>query len=140
MISAFYGLLEGIGFRQPLHPIPVRFTVAMVVGALVFALIARASNRTALYTTARHVLTFGVVAYVLTAVTGLMDWLYFYGGAWGDLIQIKVILGVVLLPLLIAAVHLNVKNKGDSTLQLFVYLGASVVVLVIMYYGAELAR
>ena len=139
MISSFYGFLESVGFRQPLHPIPVRFTVAMVVGALIFALIARRSQRQAFYVTARHVLNFGIIAYAFTALTGLADWVHFYGAAWNYLIRMKMILSLVLLLLLVTAFQLNVKNKGESTIQIVVYALSAIVVAFIVYYGGELA-
>lgn len=139
MISAFYGFLENIGFHQPIHPLPVRFTVGMVVGALIFALIARGTGRSALYTTARHALTFGAVAFALTVPAGLLDWYYYYGASWNHPIRMKMILSLVLLVLLAIAVHLNIRKKSASSGQLVVYALASVVVSLIVYYGGELA-
>lgn len=138
MIAALYDLLESIGFSQPLHPIPVRFTVAMVVGALVFALIARFGNRSALYRTARHAVNFGIVAYLFTVLAGLLDWMHFYGGAWNYPIQMKMVFSFLLLPLLIAAFYLNSRNKSDSISVIVIYAAAAVVVAVITYFGGEL--
>ena len=138
MIAAIYDLFESIGFAQPLHPIPVRFTVAMVVGALVFALIARLGNHATLYRTARHAINFGIIAYLFTVLAGLLDWMHFYGGAWNFPIQMKMLFSFLLLPLLMAAFYLNSRNKSDSISTIIVYAAASVVVAVITYFGGEL--
>ena len=145
MIAMVYDFLELLGFHQPLHPVPVRFTAAMIVGALVFALIARRTRRPMLYTTARHVFTFGVIAFVFTVLTGLMDWFHFYGATWNHPIRMKMILSIVLLPLLVLAAHLNMRKirlakRSDATALLIVYALAAVVVSFIVYYGGELAR
>ena len=138
MIGAFYSFLESVGFGHPLHPILVHFAVGMIVGALVFALIAWLGARPQLYTTARHAINFGIVAYVLTVLMGFADWIHFYGSAWIFPIQMKIILAAVLLPLLLIAYYLNKQAKSSSKVLVGVYALAAVDVMVVGFFGAQL--
>lgn len=138
MIAGFYSLLEATGFHHPLHPIMAHFSVAMIVGTLIFALIAWLGRKPQLYSTARHTLNFGIVAYVLTVLVGFADWIHFYGSAWIVPIQMKIILAAVLLPLLIVAYLLNKQAKSGSTATLIIYALAAIDVIAIGFFGAEL--
>jgi uncharacterized membrane protein len=138
MIAGFYGFLEAVGFHHPLHPIMAHFSVGMIVGTLIFALIAWLGKRPQLYSTARHTINFGIIAYVLTVLAGFADWIHFYGSAWILPIQMKIILAAVLLPLLIVAYLLNKQAKSGSTVTVIIYALCAVNVIVIGFYGAEL--
>lgn len=138
MIAGFYNFLDSVGFSHPLHPILVHFTVGMLVGALVFALIAWLARKPQLYSTARHAMNFGIVAYIVTVLMGFADWIHFYGSAWIFPIQMKIILAAVLLPLLIVAYLLNKQAKSGSTAVLIIYALSAVDVIVIGFFGAQL--
>jgi nitrite reductase/ring-hydroxylating ferredoxin subunit/uncharacterized membrane protein len=61
---------------HPLHPALIPFPFAFLVGALLFDLAGRVADRPAWWTTGGHLAAAGIVAALLAAVPGLIDYRY----------------------------------------------------------------
>lgn len=137
MVEGIYGFLESVGWTHPLHPAMVHAPMGLIIGMLVFGVLA-------LKWTDRH---FAVSAYYCsvlafltifpTIVTGLLDWQYRYFGELNYLIITKLIVSVVLTILLLVAIVL--RNKGISQPKLvIVYLLCMACTGILGYSGGEL--
>lgn len=118
MINSFYALLAKIGFNHPLHPIFVHIPIGMIVGMFVFSLLGLKWRDGHFSRTAYHCSVLALVSLFLVIPTGLMDWQHSLGGAWINLIIVKMILASILTLLLIYAVI--IRNRGASPLHLFI--------------------
>ena len=112
MIDAIYAFLERLGYPHPVHPLFVHLTIGMVTGALVFGIVARLWRSPSLWLTARNCITFALISAVPTALTGYMDWQYFFAGGWLFYFKVKLILAFVLLILLSLGVIVSRKAEA----------------------------
>lgn len=116
MVEGIYAFLESVGYTHPLHPPITHAPMGMIIGMLVFGLLA-------LKWTDKH---FSLVAYYCsivafisifpTILVGVLDWLHRYYGEWEPLIIIKMVLSGVLAVLLLISIIL--RNRGASPQRL----------------------
>jgi uncharacterized membrane protein len=138
-ISAFYQFLNHIGFTDPIHAALVHMPIGLVVGGFCFAWAATLMGRKKMAVTAHHCTILAFLFWFPVALFGLMDWQYFYHGAWLNPIKIKLILAVVLLILLSAAIFFGRKGEAASKGMILTSYTLAVVTCVLLgWFGARL--
>jgi uncharacterized membrane protein len=138
MIEFIYQILAKIGYTHPLHPPVAHLPVGLIIGGVVFALIAWIFNRKSLAQTARHCFVLALVMAVVTILMGFMDWQHRFGGA--DLFEIKMKLllaGILLFLLLAAVVYAGLSGTFTKTL-VAIYVLCLLTVIGLGYFGGEL--
>jgi uncharacterized membrane protein len=138
VIDSLYALLERFGFHDPVHAILVHVPIALVIGALLFLVVALLFRRSRLELTARHAAILAFVFVFPTILTGVFDWLHFYRGALIPPIRAKMILAGSVLVVLGAAVILGSEVKVRSVALVVVYALAFVGVVGLGYFGGRL--
>ena len=139
MFDSFYELLAAIGYTHPPHPLILHIPMGMMIGAFLFALIAVIFRRPALAQTARHCVIVVLIFFFPAVLTGVMDWQYYFSGAWLDAITIKLALSGALLVFLVVGIILGRKGRFGSKAVLITYGLSFLAVAGIGYYGANLA-
>jgi len=138
MVDGIYEALQSIGFTHPMHPFWVHVPIGMVVAVFLFGVGAWILKKPVLAQTARHCSMMAIIFAPLAVVAGLMDWQYFYGGAW----LVPIIVKMVLAGLLIAGIGTaalrgmskNIKIKRMIPLYFFCFL----LVIGLGFFGGEL--
>ena len=138
MLNSIYQFLERIGYPHPIHPTEVHMPIGLVVGALVFALLAVIFRRERLPWTTRHCIVLAFIWIFPTMLFGIMDWQHFYGGAWLLPIKVKVTVTPILVVLLFAAILLARKYGAVSRVVLPIYFLCFFCVVVLGYFGGQL--
>jgi uncharacterized membrane protein len=138
MIDAVYVFLNKLGYHHPIHPTEVHMPIGLVVGALIFALLAFLFHRQKLLLTPRHCILLAFVWVFPTMLLGYMDWQHFYGGAWILPIKVKLVVAPCLTILLAVAVYLGRKYGAVSLKVLPVYFLCFCSVVVLGYFGGQL--
>ena len=138
MLNSIYQLLARIGYTHPIHPTEVHMPIGLVVGALIFALTAALFRREKLVITPRHCIILAFIWIFPTILFGVMDWQYFYGGAWLFPIKVKMVTALVLAVLLLAAILLARKYGSTSKKVIPVYFLCFCCVVTLGYFGGQL--
>lgn len=138
MIKAIYELLQSFGFMHPLHPSITHIPMGMVMGAFFFTLGARFLAKPELYKTAYYCSILALIGLPFTALFGIMDWQYMYGGAWSTPIIAKLILASVLLVLLLISAKFTQNGKSNPNRVLVIYFITLLVVIGLGFSGGEL--
>ena len=111
MFDMVYELLSKVGFTHPLHPAFTHIPMGMVMGAVIFRFASFLPKLKMLAKTGYHCVILGLLGLFPTALTGIMDWQYRYGGEWEGLIIIKMVLAVVLC---IALIVVMIKDDPEN--------------------------
>lgn len=135
--DSIYQLLGTMGYNHPIHPTITHLTIGLVMGALIFYLIALLPRYGKYIPTARHCSTLAFLAIFPTVILGLMDWYYYYGANWIFPIKMKVVLAGALALLLLLSIILNIKKSSRSASLLLVYLLSFFTVVGLGYFGGE---
>ena len=138
MLDAIYHFLNELGYHHPIHPTEVHMPIGLVVGALVFALVAGLFRRERLRLTPRHCIILAFIWIFPTMLFGIMDWQHFYGGALLLPIKVKLTVAPTLAVLLFAAILLGRKYGATSAKVLPVYFLCFFCVVTLGYFGGEL--
>jgi mono/diheme cytochrome c family protein len=138
MIDALYSFLASVGFNEPLHPPITHMPIGLVVGALVFFLVALLFKRKNLVMTARHVSILAFVFAFPTILLGVLDWVHFYKAAMITPIKIKMALAAVVLVVLAIGIIAGSGTKIRSVTMTIVYALAFVAAIGLGYFGAGL--
>ena len=109
MIHFFYAILNSLGYHHPFHPTQVHIPIGLVVGALIFALVALVFRRERLVITPRHCIILAFIWVFPSMILGIMDWQQFYAGAWILPFKAKLITAPILAVLLGLAIFLGRK-------------------------------
>lgn len=139
MFDSIYEFLAGIGYNHPLHPPALHVPTGLAIGAFLFALVALIFRRPALAQSARHCSILVLITLFPAALLGYMDWQYYFSGAPLDEITIKLIATGVLLVVLVLGLILGRKGRFGSKAVLITYAVNFLAVVVLGYFGAELA-
>jgi uncharacterized membrane protein len=100
MIDTLYDLLAKIGYTHPLHPPFTHGPIGALIVAFCLGLAGWILRRHVLLLSAYYAV---IVAFVLlfpTVAAGIIDWQYYYSGAWINPIRMKIGLAILLLILL----------------------------------------
>ena len=138
MTSILYEALNSLGYHHPLHPTQVYVPIGLVVGALIFAVVALVFRRERLVMTPRYCIILAFIWVFPTMILGIMDWQHFYEGAWILPIKMKLITAPILAVLLGLAVFLGRKYGSTSMKVLPIYFLCFCAVTVLGYFGGEL--
>ncbi len=138
MANALYSFLHSFGFAHPLHPVLVHLVIGPIIAALLFYLIGWLFKKPTLYTTARQLNVFALVAWFPTVTMGVLDWIHFYGAANIPEIRWKALGASVLLVLLVVNILLYKKIDKGSKIHLVLYLAAGLTVAFVGLMGGDL--
>jgi len=136
MIDAFYGILESLGFSEPLHAPITHMPIGLVVGALIFLVVALVFRKSNLVHSARHASILAFIFVFPTILFGVFDWMHFYKAALMPAIQIKMALAAAVLVLLAAGIILGSEIKLHNTAMLVIYALSFAAVIGLGYFGA----
>jgi mono/diheme cytochrome c family protein len=138
MVDALYALLTKLGFTDPLHPIMVHMPIGLVIGALIFALVAIIFRRERLEVTARHAAILAFIFVFPTILFGVLDWLHFYRGAMMNPIKAKIALASSVTVILAVGVVFGNRLKLRSVGMTVIYALAFLAVVGLGYFGGRL--
>jgi uncharacterized membrane protein len=139
MLDPVYEFLGAIGYTHPLHPMMVHIPSGLTIAAFLLGLTALLFRRPALARSARHCIILVLIFLFPTVSCGIMDWQYYFSGAWLEPITIKIIVSCAFLVLLMLAIFLGRGGRFASNAVLAVYTLCFLSVVVIGYFGGELA-
>lgn len=122
MVEGIYTFLENVGFAHPLHPAMTHAPMGMIIGMLVFGLLALFWTDKNFSQTAFYCSVLALLTVLPTAFLGMLDWLHFLEGELEQLIIIKMVLTIILTILLLFSVILKVKNSSPQKLFIFYLL------------------
>jgi uncharacterized membrane protein len=138
MFEFVYRFLNRVGYPHPIHPTEVHMPIGLVVGALVFALVALFLHRERLRLTPRHCIILAFIWVFPTILFGLMDWQHFYGGDWLFAIKVKLAVAPLLVIFLFLAVLMGRRYGSTSKVTLFVYFLCLCSIVVLGFFGGQL--
>lgn len=138
MIEFVYQILVKFGYTHPLHPTITHVPIGMVIGAFLFALTSRTFRWAHLTQTAWHCVVLALIMLLPTAVLGIMDWQYFYGGAMLFPVKMKLVLAGLLLIFLTLALVFGLLGEASSKKVFVLYLFSLLTVIGLGYFGGEL--
>ncbi|MEJ2069952.1 MAG: c-type cytochrome [Syntrophobacterales bacterium] len=138
VFNSFYEALYSIGFLDPIHPPLTHVPMGLVVGALVFGVLAWALGKPSLALVARYSLILAWLFIFPTVLLGFMDWQHWYQGAWLQPILIKISLASFLFVLLFFGMILILTGREESKALLAIYLIAFLTVGGLGYFGGRL--
>ena len=138
-MDTLYEMLARIGYTHPLHPPMTALPLGMLVGALVFSLIALFPRFGKYAVTSRHCFTLGFFAVFPTVLLGYMDWQHYYGGNLIFPIKMKMILAAVLTVLMAVTVLLLYRKLQRQDMRIFaMQVLCFAVAVTIGYFGGNL--
>lgn len=136
MIDDLYLFLSKLGFNEPLHSPITHMPIGLVVGALIFFLVAIVFKRKNLILTARHASILAFIFAFPTILFGVMDWIHFYHATLFTPIKIKMALAGVALVVLGAGIILGSEIKLHSVTMTVLYALAFVAMIGLGYFGS----
>jgi mono/diheme cytochrome c family protein len=138
VIDSLYKLIARTGFDEPLHPPITHMPIGLVMGALVFFVVALIFKRKQLVFSARHASILALVFAFPTILLGVFDWLHYYHGVLMPAIQIKMALAGILLLILGAGIILGGEVKLYKAWMVLIYGLSLVCVVGLGYYGGSI--
>ena len=138
MLEFLYQTLTEIGYTHPIHPPVTHATVGMVIGAFLFGIVAWKMHHQSLAKTAHHCIILALLALIPTVILGVLDWKYYYAGAWLFPIKMKIMLAGLLLILLVFALSAGHKAETVSKSAVILYAFCLLNVTALGYFGGEL--
>jgi len=138
MIKAFYGLMNALGYHHPIHPTEVHMPIGLIVGAFILAAVAFFFRRHKMDRIPLYCSVLALIWVFPTMLLGIMDWQYFYAGAWITPIKIKLVVTPILIVLLVIGIFLGRKYGPASIRVLPVYFLLLCAVTVLGYFGGQL--
>jgi uncharacterized membrane protein len=136
MIDDLYTMLAKLGFNEPLHSPITHMPIGLVVGALIFFLVAVFFKKKAFVLTARHASILAFIFVFPTILFGVMDWIHFYHATLFTPIKIKMALACVALVVLGAGIILGSEIKLHTMTMTVIYIAAFFVMIGLGYFGS----
>jgi uncharacterized membrane protein len=122
LVDSIYSFLALVGFTHPLHPMLVHVPMGMIIGMVIFSLLALKWQDKHFAESAYYCSIVSLVFIGPVIAAGILDWLHLMQGEWSTLIVIKMILGTVLTVLLAISVFLKAKGAPPRRVLLFYLL------------------
>jgi uncharacterized membrane protein len=122
MVESLYTTLEKIGFTHPLHPVLTHAPMGMIIGMMLFGLLALFWKDKHFSLVAYYCSVVALISIFPTAFLGTLDWLHLLEGELLTLIVVKMTLTVILTILLIISIVLRNKGATPQILVLFYLL------------------
>ena len=138
LISSIYLFLDSIGYTHPVHSTQTYMPIGLVIGAFLFGCVSFVFRREKIGFSARHCIILAFIFLFPTILSGLMDWQYFYKGAWLFPIKMKMVLAGVLFILLFLALIVARRSGTVSFGPLTLYALSFLTVVCLGYFGGEL--
>jgi len=138
MIDMLYDLLGKTGYIHPLHPPFTHGPIGAVIVAFCFGIGIVLWKRQSFLQSAYHVVVIAFVLYFPTVLAGVMDWQYFYSGAWILPIQIKIALAALLFILLTSTLIVGRIPEVRPSVMVILLILCLVNVLSLGYFGGQL--
>jgi uncharacterized membrane protein len=136
MLDQLYLFLAKFGFTEPLHSPITHMPIGLVVGALIFFILAIVFKNKNLVLTARHASILAFVFVFPTILLGVFDWIHFYHATLFTPIKIKMALAAVALVLLGAGIILGSEIKLHTISMTIIYSATCVCMIGLGYFGA----
>jgi uncharacterized membrane protein len=136
MIDQLYLFLAKLGFNEPLHSPITHMPIGLVVGALIFFIVAIVFKKRNLILTARHASILAFIFVFPTILLGVFDWMHFYHATLFTPIKIKMFLASLALVLLGAGIILGSEIKLHSISMTIIYAATFVVMIGLGYFGS----
>ena len=137
-VAAFYRFLRSLGYPHPVHPTMVHLPIGLITGAFIFILVLIFFRRTTLASAARKMVILGFIFWFITVLFGLMDWIYWYGGAWLYYFKAKMVLAGALFIILVLALLLGYRHENRLMATVPLYFLGFLAVVGLGYYGGQL--
>jgi len=138
MIDRLYELLSKMGYIHPLHPPFTHGPIGAVIVAFCFGLGMLLWRRQNFFQSAYYAVAIALLLLFPTVLAGIMDWQYYYSGAWIFPIQMKIALATLLFILLsITLIVGRIPNVRPSIMMLLLIL-CLFNVLGLGYFGGQL--
>jgi len=137
MIENLYSFLTSVGFSHPLHPMLTHVPMGMIIGMVVFSILAVILRNNSFSQTAFHCSVLALFGILPVIIAGLLDWQHFQEGELNGYIVIKMVLGVVLTALLAVSVVLK-KKELPASKMFMIYLLCLACAAGLGYSGGEL--
>jgi uncharacterized membrane protein len=138
VFDPFYNFLYAIGYHDPIHPALTHMVIGLVVGALIFGVLAVLLKQPHLLRAARYCLVLAWLFIFPTVLLGFMDWQHWYQGALVQPILIKICLASFLFVVLTLGIIMILADRGESKGLLVIYLIAFFTVGGLGYFGGRL--
>ncbi len=133
-----YQFLQKHEYGLPLHPPLTHMPTGLVVGALIFLLVALIFKRREFLSTAYHCIVLALIFLFPAVFVGFTDWWHFYAGVWTFPIKMKIVLTGALFIFLTAAVVIEMKNIGGSMSKFIIYFFCLVAVVGVGHFGGQM--
>jgi len=135
MIDSLYDLLGKIGYIHPLHPPFTHGPIGAVIVAFCFGILLWRQN---FLQSAYYAVGIAFVLLFPTVLAGIMDWQYYYSGAWIFPIQMKIALAALLFILLSITLVVGRMPTVRPSIMMFLLTLCLVNVVGIGYFGGQL--
>ena len=122
MVEGIYALLESVGYTHPLHPPLTHAPMGMIIGMLVFGLLALKWTDKHFSLVAYYCSIVGFITVFPTIIAGILDWIHRYYGQWEPLIIIKMVLSGVLAALLLISIIMWKKGASPQKMAIIYIL------------------
>jgi uncharacterized membrane protein len=132
--------LGRIGYVHPLHPPFTHGPIGAVIVAFCFGLGMVFWQRKNFLQSAYQVAVIGFVLFFPTVLAGIIDWQYYYSGAWIFQIQVKVALAAVLFILLCIILIIGRIPYVRPSIMMLLYMFCLFDVMGLGYFGGQLAH
>jgi len=138
MIGKLYDLLEKIGYIHPLHPPFTHGPIGGVIVAFCLGLGMLLWRRQNFLQSAYYVVVIAFVLFFPTVLAGIMDWQYYYSGAWIFPIKMKIALATLLFILLSATLIVGRIPDVRPSIMIFLLTLCLFNVMGLGYFGGQL--
>lgn len=138
MIDSLYDLLGKLGYIHPLHPPFTHGPVGAVIVAFCFGLGMLLWRRQNFLQSGYYAVVIGLVLLFPTVLAGIMDWQYYYSGAWIFPIQMKIALAALLFILLSITLIVGRIPDVRPSIMMLLFILCLFNVIALGYFGGQL--
>jgi uncharacterized membrane protein len=138
MLQDIYNFFSSIGYSGPLHPASTHMPIGLVVGALVFGLVALVFRRAPLWRCSWNCLLVAGIFAIITIALGLMDWQHFLGGIWLFPVKVKAAVSAALFCLLLVGLLAGYRKVTPPLSFVAVLVLSFIAVVTLGYFGGKL--
>jgi uncharacterized membrane protein len=138
MIDKLYDLLGKIGYIHPLHPPLTHGPIGAVIVAFCLGLGMLWWQRKDLLQSGYYAVAIAFVLLFPTVLAGILDWRYYYSGAWIFPIQMKIALATLLFVLLTITLIVGRMPNVSPSVMIILFMLCLFNVMGLGYFGGEL--
>jgi uncharacterized membrane protein len=138
MIDKLYDLLGEIGYVHPLHPPFTHGPIGAVMVAFCFGLGVLLWRRQNFLQPAYYAAAIAFVLFFPTVLAGVMDWRYYYSGAWIFPIQMKIALATLLFILLSITLIVGRLPDVRPSVMMLLFMLCLLNIMGLGYFGGQL--